>query len=134
MPEERERDTEWRASESVEERKLHCSRRRQRDGDQREACYAQQREGHLQQEQQRVREWHPAETQQGRGDLPHLTFVASSFSYNNIMTPVTILYQRVQLRWEWRKYFTYFFLCTNRSVFRSYFDPRLLFSPGIFRS
>ena len=57
MPEERERDTEWRASESVEERKLHCSRRRQRDGDQREACYAQQREGHLQQEQQRVREW-----------------------------------------------------------------------------
>jgi len=41
----------------VEERKLHCSRRRQRGGDQLEACYAQQREGRLQQEQQHVREW-----------------------------------------------------------------------------
>jgi len=26
------------------------------------------------------------------------------------------------------------FLCTNQSVFRSYFDPRLPFSPGVFRS
>jgi len=33
------------------------------------------------------------------------------------------------LRWEWRKYFTYCFLCTNQSVFGSYFDPRLPFSP-----
>ena len=24
-------------------------------------------------------------------------------------------------RWEWRKYFTYLFLCTNQSVLRSYF-------------
>ena len=31
------------------------------------------------------------------------------------------------LRWKWWKYFTYFFLCTNQSVFRSYFDPRLPF-------
>jgi len=35
------------------------------------------------------------------------------------------------LRWEWRKYFTYLFLCTNQSVFRSYFDPRLPFSPDV---
>jgi len=27
-----------------------------------------------------------------------------------------------------------FFLCTNQSVFRSCFDPRLPFSPGVFRS
>jgi len=30
--------------------------------------------------------------------------------------------------------FHLFFLCTNQSVFRSYFDPRLPFSPGVFRS
>jgi len=28
----------------------------------------------------------------------------------------------------------FFFLCTNQSVFRSYFDPHLPFSPGVFRS
>ena len=27
-----------------------------------------------------------------------------------------------------------FFLCTNQSVFRNYFDTRLPFSPGVFRS
>jgi len=30
--------------------------------------------------------------------------------------------------------FRLFFLCTKQSVFRSYFDLRLPFSPGVFRN
>ena len=41
---------------------------------------------------------------------------------------ISVLHMRIYntlipliLRWEWRKYFTYLFLCTNQSVLRSYF-------------
>ena len=69
----REHDRERRASESEQGRELHCSLKRQRDEDGREAYSALQREGCLQQEQQHVRELHASKSPRRGLSTPRVT-------------------------------------------------------------